>query len=432
MQCEDSDSDKEDEIPEEVVREVKNFENKPKSNLDETKIVNLGDVGTVKETRISIHLSPTEKEEYTHFLKEYEYILACSYDDMIGLITSIVAHKLLTNPMCPPVKQKLRKFKPDMSLKIKEEVTKQIKAKVLKVVEYPTWLANIVQVPKNVGKVKMLRKYGETSWTEDCQSAFDKIKEYLSTPPIIVPPEPVRPLPLYLSVLDGVFGCVLGQHDETWRKEQAIYYLSTRRVGHQEFHDIAISALCTGIQKEPTYCVHVEEETDGKPWFHDINEYLAKREYLEHANHTQKRTLWRLSNHFFNSEGDLYRRTPDLGLLRCVEAKESSKLLEDIHDGTCGPHMNDFALAKKILRTSYFWMTIETDWIQYVRKCYQCQVHADMIKVPPNELNATSSPWPFVAWGMDVIGPIGPTASNYHMFMLVAIDYFTKWAEATS
>nr|XP_033513102.1 protein NYNRIN-like [Nicotiana tomentosiformis] len=52
--------------------------------------------------------------------------------------------------------------------------------------------------------------------------------------------------------------------------------------------------------------------------------------------------------------------------------------------------------------------------------------------VPPNELNATSAPWPFAAWGMDVIGPIEPAASNGHRFILVDIDYFTKWVEAAS
>ncbi|XP_070049377.1 uncharacterized protein [Nicotiana tomentosiformis] len=115
---------KDDTIPEEIIREVENFENKPKSNLDETEAVNLGDSELVKETRISIHLSPSEKEECIRFLKVYEYIFAWSYDDMTGLSTSIVAHKLPTNPICTPVKQKLRKLKPDMSLKIKEEVTK--------------------------------------------------------------------------------------------------------------------------------------------------------------------------------------------------------------------------------------------------------------------------------------------------------------------
>nr|XP_010319925.1 uncharacterized protein K02A2.6-like [Solanum lycopersicum] len=43
-----------------------------------------------------------------------------------------------------------------------------------------------------------------------------------------------------------------------------------------------------------------------------------------------------------------------------------------------------------------------------------------------------SAPWPFVAWGMDVIGPIEPKASNGHMFILVAIDYLTKWVEVVT
>ncbi|XP_070046148.1 uncharacterized protein [Nicotiana tomentosiformis] len=151
----DSEDLEEDIILEEIIREVKNFENKPNSNLDETQTVNLGDSETVKETHVSIPLSPSDKEDYVRFLKEYEDIFSWFYDDMTGLSTSIMTHKLPTNPMCLLVKQKLRKFKSDMSLKIKEEVTKQIKAMVLRVVEYPTWLANIVLVPKKNGKVRI-------------------------------------------------------------------------------------------------------------------------------------------------------------------------------------------------------------------------------------------------------------------------------------
>ncbi|XP_070029599.1 uncharacterized protein [Nicotiana sylvestris] len=88
------------------------------------------------------------------------------------------------------------------------------------------------------------------------------------------------------------------------------------------------------IHNQSAYCAHVEEEENGKPWFHDIKEYLSKGEYLEHANHIQKRTLQRLSNHFFHSGGNLYRITPELGFLTCVGAKEASKLLEDVHAGT--------------------------------------------------------------------------------------------------
>ncbi|XP_075665467.1 uncharacterized protein LOC142635147 [Castanea sativa] len=40
--------------------------------------------------------------------------------------------------------------------------------------------------------------------------------------------------------------------------------------------------------------------------------------------------------------------------------------------------------------------------------------------------------WPFSTWGIDIIGKIHPTASIGHKFILVAIDYFTKWVEAAS
>ena len=50
--------------------------------------------------------------------------------------------------------------------------------------------------------------------------------------------------------------------------------------------------------------------------------------------------------------------------------------------------------------------------------------------MPPAPLNVLTAPWPFAMWGVDMIGEIKPTASNGHRFILVAIDYFTKWAEA--
>lgn len=81
---------------------------------------------------------------------------------------------------------------------------------------------------------------------------------------------------------------------------------------------------------------------------------MEKGEHPELANPTKKCTLQRLSNNFFHNIGILYRRTLDLEILRCVDAKESSKLLEEIHVGTCGPHMNGFVLAKKILRLVTF------------------------------------------------------------------------------
>ncbi|TYK07550.1 hypothetical protein E5676_scaffold544G00190 [Cucumis melo var. makuwa] len=56
----------------------------------------------------------------------------------------------------------------------------------------------------------------------------------------------------------------------------------------------------------------------------------------------------------------------------------------------------------------------------------------DKIHVAASPLHILSAPCPFSLWGMDVIGPIDPKASNDHRFILVAIDYITKWIEAAS
>ena len=52
--------------------------------------------------------------------------------------------------------------------------------------------------------------------------------------------------------------------------------------------------------------------------------------------------------------------------------------------------------------------------------------------MPPTELHVMAPPWPFSMWGMNIIGPITPKASNGHRFIFVVIDYFTKWVKAVS
>ncbi|RDX72203.1 Retrovirus-related Pol polyprotein, partial [Mucuna pruriens] len=75
---------------------------------------------------------------------------------------------------------------------------------------------------------------------------------------------------------------------------------------------------------------------------------------------------------------------------------------------------------------------MEADCCQHVRRCMKCQMYADHIKIAPTTLQNLTSPWPFSMWGIDMIGPIEPKASNGHRFILMAIDYSTKWVEAES
>nr|XP_019070702.1 uncharacterized protein LOC109120902 [Solanum lycopersicum] len=132
-----------------------------------------------------------------------------------------------------------------------------------------------------------------------------------------------------------------------------------------------IDPLDIELKEHPVHCSHVESEPDGLPWYFDIKRYLESGTYPEEATSNQKKSIRRMALNFFLNGEVLYRRTLDLGLLRCVDAVEAVRLIETIHAGVC-------------------------------------------------------------AWGMDVINPIEPSASNGHRFILVAIDYFTKWVEAAS
>ena len=107
-------------------------------------------------------------------------------------------------------------------------------------------------------------------------------------------------------------------------------------------------------------------------------------------------------------------------------------MLVEVHEGSFGTHANGHAMARKILRARYYWLTIENDCCVHVRKCHKCLTFTDNVNAPPIPLNVLTAPWPFSLWGIDVIGAIEPKASNGHRLILVAIDYFTKWVEAAS
>ena len=50
-------------------------------------------------------------------------------------------------------------------------------------------------------------------------------------------------------------------------------------------------------------------------------------------------------------------------------------------------------------------------------------------RLPAKRLTTISSPWPFAQWGIDIVDPL-PQDKGQVKFILVAIDYFTKWVEA--
>uniref|UniRef100_A0A2N9FV23 Integrase catalytic domain-containing protein n=1 Tax=Fagus sylvatica TaxID=28930 RepID=A0A2N9FV23_FAGSY len=683
-------SDEEIELPNDILEALERQDEGSKPNIEELEIVNLADKGEEpREVKIGTRCAAEQKEALIALLREFHEIFAWSYQDMPGLDTDIVVHKIPLKPECKPVKQALRRnearshfedqgrggkaiegrfpkhsnlfglgsqyspgaekgrkttnvvfsFMDGFSGYNQIKMAEEDKSKTAFITHWGTFVYDVMPFGlKNAGATyqramvtlfhdmihheievyvddmiaksrtaqdhltdlrkfvptteevsapiepeqvllrtceplfKLLRKDVKIKWTEDCQRAFDKIKEYLLNPPILVPPTPGRPLILYLTVQEASMGCMLGQQDETGKKEQAIYYLSKKftepetryllvektccalawaskklrqymlyyttwlvsrmdpikyifekpaltgkiarwqvllsefdilfvarkaikgqaiadyladypseqlELMDSEFPDEDVMTVdednhgrwklyfdgaanavgsgigavlvspkgqqtpiavklgfdCTNNMTEyeacivvsqtngewqardpklipyqryisrlvpkfkyvtftytprahnhfadalatlasliklvegddvrplrietrdiPAYCVCIEEcmnveaEIDNKPWYYDIKHFIQDREYPPRATENEKKYIRRMAFQFFLSGEILYKRTHDATLLRCVDAEEANRLIQEMHAGLMGAHANGPFLARKIMR----------------------------------------------------------------------------------
>ena len=91
--------------------------------------------------------------------------------------------------------------------------------------------------------------------------------------------------------------------------------------------------------------------------------------------------------------------------------------------------MSGYATAQKILRAGYFWPSIFKDCILAVRSCHECQIYQRKMRAPPAPLHPVVTVGPFAKWGIDYM-TCNPRSAGGHGYIIVVVDYFTKWAEA--
>ncbi|KAA3469778.1 RNA-directed DNA polymerase (Reverse transcriptase), Ribonuclease H [Gossypium australe] len=218
---------------------------------------------------------------------------------------------------------------------------------------------------------------------------------------------------------DDITFCYLPR-DENQMVDALATLASMVRVNKQD----NVKPIQISIYEVPAYCYNIEKEKrDDHPWYHDILQYVTKND---------KRTLRRLANKYVLDREILYKRRKDQVLLKCVDAIEAKKILEEVHERIYGTYANGFTMPRKIMRFEYSWSTVEGDYVNYGKRCHKCQIYGDKIHVPHSLLHVMTSPWPLSMWFMDVIGPISLKASNGHQFIFMVIYYFTKWVKVAS
>ena len=162
-------------------------------------------------------------------------------------------------------------------------------------------------------------------------------------------------------------------------------------------------------------------------WMDPIWDYLVEGTLSSDPKEASK--LRARSARFTVHYGTLYKRDFSMPILKCVGKEDINYILREVLEGICGNHIGARTLAGKTLRQGYYWPTMLNDATELVRKCKDCQEHAKISHLPSKPLMSVTSPRPFQQWGLDILGPL-PIARGQCKFIIVAVDYFTKWAEA--
>jgi hypothetical protein len=127
---------------------------------------------------------------------------------------------------------------------------------------------------------------------------------------------------------------------------------------------------------------------------------------------------------------DMFYRTLEGLLLKCLGPTEVNHVLHEVHEGACGTYQLAHKMKWLIRRSRYYWATMLEDSFKYYKGCQACQRFRKIQMIPMSVMNPIIKPWPFRGWGMDMIGKINPPSSKGHQYILAIMYYFTKWVEA--
>ena len=146
-------------------------------------------------------------------------------------------------------------------------------------------------------------------------------------------------------------------------------------------------------------------------------------------NENEARCLKKKANYYIILNEKLFKRGWTTPLLKCLDIQQAYYIMRELHEGICDLHTGGHSLATKVVRLDYYWLTLKANTLNFTRKFRNCPKFAYVPHVPLDNLHNLSSPWPFAMWGMDILGPL-PKAPRQVKFLMVTVDYFTKWIKA--
>ncbi|RVW87620.1 Transposon Tf2-11 polyprotein [Vitis vinifera] len=307
-----------------------------------------------------------------------------------------------------------------------------------------------------------IRKAGTTGWTNSCQSAFEKIKHYLTQPPILSNPSLEKNC--ICIWLNKVLKDRANGFSPSKCRLETPSLLPNPPGGHTDRLAPSQHPAQAGLDRKNASMGHRVEREEYEAKDERMARYLTKvRDTLQRFAEWTIEKIPRTDNVRVDALAGIAASLPikeaillpihvqsdpsitEASTCNTIEASQgdgqewTEVITRYLQTGTLLEEPRQAhkirvqaarrSLAHRAHPQGYYWPTMKKDVAAYVKRCDKCQRHAPIPHVSSETLKPISSPWPFAQWGMDIVGPL-PAAAAHKKFLLVATDYFSKWVEA--
>ena len=180
----------------------------------------------------------------------------------------------------------------------------------------------------------------------------------------------------------------------------------------------------------PDESLFATEVQSDIPWFSDFANYLVAKVIPKGMTYQRKKKFFADLKYYIWDDPFLFRVCADQVIRRCVYGKEIFQILQHCHEGLTGGHQAANYTARKVLDAGFYWPTIYQDARTFVQVCDSCQRSGKLSardEMPQTSIQTVEI---FDIWGIDFMGPF--SSSFGHKYILVAVEYFSKWPEAQS
>ncbi|GJU05075.1 reverse transcriptase domain-containing protein, partial [Tanacetum coccineum] len=247
---------------------------------------------------------------------------------------------------------------------------------------------------------KLLEKDTPFKFDDECQKPFESLKEKLTCAPVIVSPNWNLPFELMCDASDFAVGAILSY------------------------------SLKTIVHTDHSTLRHLFKKQDAKPclirWILLLQEFdieIKDRKGIKNV------TADHLSRHENNKTSDDSEVDDNFSGKTLMEINTKDEpWFADFANYLVGGHYGPNITAKKVLDSGFYWPTIIKEAHTLVRLCEACQKTRNISKRDEMPLNNIQVCEIFDIWGIDFMGPF-PKSYKFE-YILVAVDYVSKWAEA--